>query len=70
VARKYAEANGITWPEGGLFIAHGIAIPVLIAIAVGLVMTFVTNRLRFGRYVFAIGGNPEAANSPASIRAG
>ena len=25
-------------------------------------MTFVTNRTRFGRYVFAIGGNPEAAN--------
>ena len=45
----------------GVFIAHGIAIPVLIAIAVGVVMTFLTNRTRFGRYVFAIGGNPEAA---------
>ena len=43
------------------FIPHGIAIPVLIAIAVGVVMTFVTTRTRFGRYVFAIGGNPEAA---------
>jgi len=59
--RKYAEANGITIPEGGLFIAHGIAIPVLMAIAAGIIMTFVTTRTRFGRYVFAIGGNPEAA---------
>jgi D-xylose transport system permease protein len=25
-------------------------------------MTFVANRTRFGRYVFAIGGNPEAAS--------
>ncbi|MBB6469243.1 D-xylose transport system permease protein [Aminobacter lissarensis] len=62
IVRRYAEANGITVPEGGLFIAHGIAIPVLIAVSVGIVMTFVTNRTRFGRYVFAIGGNPEAAN--------
>jgi D-xylose transport system permease protein len=61
IVRSYAEANNITIPEGGLFIAHGIAIPVLIAIAIGIVMTFVTTRTRFGRYVFAIGGNPEAA---------
>ena len=62
VVNRYAAANNITVPEGGLFIAHGVAIPVLMAVAVGLVMTFVTNRTRFGRYVFAIGGNPEAAN--------
>ncbi|PWK64933.1 sugar ABC transporter permease [Aminobacter sp. AP02] len=61
IVRKYAEANGITIPEGGLFIAHGIAIPVLIAVAIGVIMTFITTRTRFGRYVFAIGGNPEAA---------
>lgn len=59
--RRYAEANNITIPEGGLFIAHGIAIPVLIAVAAGIIMTFITTRTRFGRYVFAIGGNPEAA---------
>jgi D-xylose transport system permease protein len=62
IVKRYAEANGITIPEGGLFIAHGIAIPVLMAVTVGIVMTFVTSRTRFGRYVFAIGGNPEAAN--------
>src|SRR5690606_33284141 len=61
IVRNYAEANNITIPEGGLFIAHGIAIPVLIAVGVGIVMTFLANRTRFGRYVFAIGGNPEAA---------
>ena len=61
VVRRYAEANNIAIPDGGLFIGHGIAIPVLMAIVVGVAMTFVTTRTRFGRYVFAIGGNPEAA---------
>lgn len=61
IVRRYAEENNITVPEGGLFIAHGIAIPVLIAVGVGVVMTFIAQRTRFGRYVFAIGGNPEAA---------
>ncbi|MBA3447500.1 MAG: sugar ABC transporter permease [Pseudaminobacter sp.] len=61
IVRSYAEANDIVLPEGGLFIAHGIAIPVLIAITAGIVMTFIATRTRFGRYVFAIGGNPEAA---------
>jgi D-xylose transport system permease protein len=61
IVRRYAQENNITVPEGGLFIAHGIAIPVLMAVAVGIVMTFITTRTRFGRYVFAIGGNPEAA---------
>jgi D-xylose transport system permease protein len=59
--RRYAQANHIALPEGGLFISHGIAIPVLIAIGVGVAMTFLSTRTRFGRYVYAIGGNPEAA---------
>lgn len=61
IAMRFAEANNITIPDGGLFIAHGLAIPVLIAIVIGVVMTFLSTRTRFGRYVFAIGGNPEAA---------
>ncbi|MVA78570.1 sugar ABC transporter permease [Agrobacterium vitis] len=61
LARKYAEANNIAWPDGGLEISLGIAIPVLIALGIAMVMNFITNRTRFGRYVFAIGGNPEAA---------
>jgi D-xylose transport system permease protein len=43
------------------FIPHGFAVPVLIAVVIGIGMTFLTTRTRFGRYVFAIGGNPEAA---------
>ena len=61
VARRLVEAKGGTWPEGGLSIGHGLAVPVLVALAVGVIITFLANRLRFGRYVFAIGGNPEAA---------
>ena len=67
--------NSYPWPKGivrqygakigqdleGTFISHGFAIPVLILIAVGVAMTILVTRTRFGRYVFAIGGNPEAA---------
>jgi D-xylose transport system permease protein len=58
--RRYAQAHHIALPEGGLFIAHGIAIPVLIAIGVGVTVTFLATQTRFGRYAYAIGGNPEA----------
>jgi len=61
LARQYATQHGIEWPEGGLRISLGIANPVLIAIGVALVVTFIATRLSFGRYIFAIGGNPEAA---------
>ncbi len=61
VARQRLEAAGDVVPAGGVEIAFGLANPVLIAIAVTLIMTFVATRVRFGRYVFAIGGNPEAA---------
>lgn len=47
--------------EGQTDVPFGLAYPVLITIGVALVMTFVANRTRFGRYVYAIGGNPEAA---------
>lgn len=61
VARRLVEAKGGSWPEGGLVIGHGLAVPVLLALAVGVAMSFLARRLRFGRYVFSIGGNPEAA---------
>lgn len=61
LARKYAEENGITWPEGGLTIPLGLATPVLIVIVVAIVMHFMGTRTRYGRYTYAIGGNPEAA---------
>ncbi len=61
LARQYAEDNGITWPPEGLTISLGLATPVLITIAVAIVMHYVGNRTRYGRYSYAIGGNPEAA---------
>lgn len=61
IVKQYTEANGLTIPEGGLFISHGFAIPVLILAGVGIMMTILMTKTRFGRYVFAIGGNPEAA---------
>jgi D-xylose transport system permease protein len=39
----------------------GIAYPVLILLGVTLLMTYMATRRRFGRYVYAYGGNPEAA---------
>jgi len=61
LATQYAEAHGIIEPAGGLQIPTGIAYPVLIMIGVTLVMTYVATRRRFGRYVYSIGGNPDAA---------
>lgn len=61
LARQYAIDNGIQEPPGGLLIPTGIANPVLIAIGAAIVMSLIATRRRFGRYVFAIGGNPEAA---------
>jgi D-xylose transport system permease protein len=61
LAHEFAVANNLFEPPGGLQIPIGIAIPVVIVLLVGLVMTFIATRRRFGRYIFAIGGNPEAA---------
>ena len=61
LATKYAHEHGIVEPAGGLIIPVGLAAPVLLLGAVTLVMMFLATRRPFGRYVFAIGGNPEAA---------
>ena len=61
VAIQYAEEHGIPIPPGGLFIPTGVAFPVVIMLIVTLVVTFLATRRRFGRYVYAIGGNPDAA---------
>jgi D-xylose transport system permease protein len=45
----------------GLVYYTGYSVPVLIALFVGLAMTFLATRTQFGRYVYATGGNPEAA---------
>ncbi len=54
-------ADKIVHCVDGLSYQTGFPIPVLIALAVGFVMTFIATRTRFGRYIFATGGNPEAA---------
>lgn len=61
LAMQYAEENGLVWPPGGLKIPLGLATPVLITLVATLVMQFIATRTRYGRYVYAIGGNPEAA---------
>ncbi len=61
LARQYAERHGIIEPAGGLKIPTGVAYPVVILLGVAMVMTYLARRRRFGRYVYAIGGNPEAA---------
>ncbi len=61
LASQHAAAHGIEEPPGGLRIPTGIANPVLIAVGVAIVMTYLARRRRFGRYVYSIGGNPEAA---------
>jgi D-xylose transport system permease protein len=61
LATRYAAEHGITEPPGGLQIPVGFPWPILIVIGVTIVMTFIATRLRFGRNVYAYGGNPEAA---------
>jgi D-xylose transport system permease protein len=39
----------------------GIPIPVLLLIAAVIAMTVIANHTKFGRYIYGIGGNPEAA---------
>jgi D-xylose transport system permease protein len=60
-AQRILERQGLPIPDGPIDMAQGIAIPVVILLAVALVMTIVARRTRFGRYIFATGGNPEAA---------
>jgi D-xylose transport system permease protein len=61
LATRYAAEHGITEPPGGLQIPVGFPWPILIVIGVTIVMTFIATRLRFGRNIYAYGGNPEAA---------
>jgi D-xylose transport system permease protein len=61
VVDRYVAETGVTVPPEGLNIAFGYAVPVLIALGICLAMTFMATRTRFGRYIYATGGNPEAA---------
>ncbi len=61
LASQFAKARGITEPPGGLQIQSGIPWPLMIVIGVAIAMTFLATRRKFGRNVFAYGGNPDAA---------
>ncbi|HIU34484.1 MAG TPA: ABC transporter permease [Candidatus Pullichristensenella excrementigallinarum] len=41
----------------------GIPIPILIMLFIGLITWFLLSKCKFGRYIFAIGGNEKAANA-------
>jgi D-xylose transport system permease protein len=48
---------------------NGVQLPVLLLAIVSIVVAYMSNNTRFGRYAYAIGGNPEAARlSGVNIR--
>ena len=61
LARQYAESHNIPFPPGGLLIPAGFPFPIVLLVGVTLVMTWMATRRRFGRYAYAYGGNPDAA---------
>jgi len=54
------EARGDVMPEGYTQ-GYGIPVSVLILIILAIVMTVIGAKTRFGRYIYAAGGNPSAA---------
>lgn len=54
------ENRGEIMPEG-LTRGYGLPYSVLILFGVAVVMTLIARRTRLGRYIFATGGNPDAA---------
>ena len=60
-----AFANANLWPKsltGGADVSTGYPFPIILLLGVTLVMTWLATRRRFGRYVYAFGGNPDAAD--------
>jgi len=60
-ARVAVEQNWGPTPAGGWQIPTGFPYPIVLLLGVTLVMSWLATRRRFGRYVFAYGGNPDAA---------
>ncbi|SEW18383.1 D-xylose transport system permease protein [Cognatiyoonia koreensis] len=58
IARDF-ERFGCASAEGCSAV-YGLPISVILLIAVAIAMTTIANRTRFGRYIFAAGGNPDA----------
>jgi D-xylose transport system permease protein len=59
--RVAAEQGWGPAPEGGWKVPTGFPLPIVLLIVVTLAMTWIANRRKFGRYVYAYGGNPDAA---------
>jgi D-xylose transport system permease protein len=59
VDNKLVQDPTFVVPPGG--IESGIPNPILIMLGVMIVVTFIATRLRFGRAIYALGGNPDAA---------
>ncbi|MCA8883876.1 MAG: sugar ABC transporter permease [Rhodobacteraceae bacterium] len=59
LVRMFA-ARGEVMPDG-FTAGYGLPISVLLLIAIAVVMTVIAKRTRLGRYIFATGGNPDAA---------
>lgn len=58
--KRMFEAQGLTVPDG--YVAYnGLPISVLILVIVAVTMTVIARKTRLGRYIYAIGGNPDAA---------
>jgi D-xylose transport system permease protein len=57
--RMFAD-RGAEMPEG-FTTGYGLPVSVFLLIVVVVAMTFVAQRTRLGRYIYATGGNPEAA---------
>jgi len=60
--RIATEQNWGPAPAGGWRIPTGFPYPIILLLGVTLFMTFLATRRRFGRYVYAYGGNPDAAD--------
>ena len=58
--QRMFEARGEVMPEGYTE-GYGIPISVLVLIVVAIGMSVIARNTRFGRYIFATGGNPDAA---------
>lgn len=58
--KRVFEDQGQVMPEG-FTQSYGIPISVLLLIFIAVGMTVMARRTRFGRYIFATGGNPDAA---------
>ena len=61
LADRFAQEHGIAVPPGGLLIPTGFPYPIVLLGVVTVVMTWLATRRRFGRFVYAYGGNPDAA---------